>query len=61
MIISPDAFTGTTMRRAFVPIKVKEVPAIVKNLNQKGLSIHPKENLAAKALYNIYKFYNKSK
>ncbi len=60
MNISPEAFTGTTMKGAFVPIKVKKVPTVVKNLNQKGISIHPNENLAAKALYNIYQFYNKS-
>jgi acyl-CoA synthetase (NDP forming) len=59
MNISLESFTGT-MKRAFVPIKVKKVPTIVKNLNQKGISIHPNENLAAKALYNIYQFYNKS-
>jgi len=57
--ISPEAFSGS--RRGFTPIKVKKVPTIVKNLNQKGISIHPNENLAAKALYNIYKFYKKSK
>ena len=60
MNISPESFTGT-MRRAFVPIKVKKVSTVIKNMNQKGISIHPNENLAAKALYNIYQFYNKSK
>jgi len=60
MNISPESFTGT-MKRAFVPIKVKKVPTVIKNMNQKGISIHPNENLAAKALYNIYQFYNKSK
>ena len=59
MNISPESFTGT-MKRAYVPIKVKKVPEIIKNMNQKGISIHPNENLAAKALYNIYQFYNKS-
>jgi hypothetical protein len=48
------------MKGAFVPIKVKKVPSVIKNMNQKGISIHPNENLAAKALYNIYQFYNKS-
>ena len=60
MNISPESFTGT-MKRAFVPIRVKKIPKIINSMNQKGISIHPNENLAAKALYNIYQFYNKSK
>jgi len=57
--ISRDSFSGT-IKRAFIPIRVKKIPKIIKNMNQKGISIHPNENLAAKALYNIYQFYNKS-
>ena len=57
--ISPDSFSGT-MKRAFIPIRVKKIPKIINNMNQKGISIHPNENLAAKALYNIYQFYHKS-
>ncbi|MFX1489142.1 MAG: CoA-binding protein [Promethearchaeota archaeon] len=58
--VSPDSFSSA-MRRSFIHIRTKEIPKIIKNMNQKGISIHPNENLAAKALYNIYKFYNKSK
>ncbi|MFW9865161.1 MAG: CoA-binding protein [Candidatus Thorarchaeota archaeon] len=58
--VSPDSFSGA-MRRSFIQIRTKEIPKIIMNMNQKGISIHPNENLAAKALYNIYKFYNKSK
>ncbi|MFX1573562.1 MAG: CoA-binding protein [Promethearchaeota archaeon] len=58
--VSPDYFSST-IKRSFISITTKKVPIIIKNLNQKGISIHPNENLAAKALYNIYQFYNKSK
>ncbi|MHA1728172.1 MAG: acetate--CoA ligase family protein [Promethearchaeota archaeon] len=58
--ISPDSFSDTT-RRSFLRIKTNEVPKIIQNMNQNGISIHPNENLAAKALFNIYQFYNKSK
>ena len=57
--VSRDSFSGNIKR--FIQIRAKKVPKIIKDMNQKGISIHPNENLAAKALYNIYKFYNKSK
>ena len=57
---SPDSFSGI-IKRAFMPIRIKKIPEIIKNMNHKGISIHPNENLAAKALRAIYQFYNKSK
>jgi acetyl-CoA synthetase (ADP-forming) len=57
--VSPDSFSSA-MRRSFIHIRTKEIPNLINNMNQKGISIHPNENLAAKALYSIYKFYNKS-
>ena len=57
--VSRDSFSGNIKR--FIQIRAKKVPKIIKDMNQKGISIHPNENLAAKALYNIYQFYNKSK
>jgi acyl-CoA synthetase (NDP forming) len=58
--VSSDTFTNT-VKRSFIHIRAKKVPGILKNLNQNGISVHPNEHLAAKALYNIYQFYNKSK
>jgi len=57
--VSRDSFSGNIKR--FIQIRAKKVPNIIKDMNQKGISVHPNENLAAKALYNIYQFYNKSK
>ena len=57
--IARDSFSGNIKR--FIQIRAKKVPKIIQDMNQKGISIHPNENLAAKALYNIYQFYNKSK
>ncbi|MFX0056987.1 MAG: acetate--CoA ligase family protein [Candidatus Hodarchaeota archaeon] len=58
--VSSDTFSST-VKRSFIHIRAKNVPNIIKNMNQKGISIHPNENLAAKALYHIYQFYTKSK
>jgi len=58
--VSPDSFSSA-IKRSFIHISAKKVPNIIKSMNQKGISVHPNENLAAKALYNIYQFYNKSK
>jgi len=58
--VSPDSF-NSAIKRSFIHIRAKKIPEIIKDMNQKGISIHPNENLAAKALYNIYQFYNKSK
>jgi acetyl-CoA synthetase (ADP-forming) len=58
--VSADCFSKN-IKRSFIHISAKKVPNIVNKLNQKGISIHPNEHLAAKALYNIYKFYNKSR
>jgi acetyl-CoA synthetase (ADP-forming) len=57
--ISPDSFSDI-IKRSFMRIKAKKVPKIIQSLNQNGISVHPNENLAAKALYSIYQFYNKS-
>lgn len=58
--VSADVFSDT-VRRSFIHIKAKKVPTILKNMNQSGISVHPNENLAAKTLYNIYKYYNHPK
>jgi acyl-CoA synthetase (NDP forming) len=58
--VSPDSFSDI-IKRSFIHIRAKKVPKIISDLNKKGISLHPNEHLAAKALYNIYKFYNKSK
>jgi acyl-CoA synthetase (NDP forming) len=58
--VSSDSFSSTP-KRSFIQIRAKKVPSLIKNLNQSGISVHPNEHLAAKALYNIYQFYNKSK
>ncbi len=55
--VSADSFSST-VRRSFIHIRAKKVPGIIKEMNEKGISIHPNEHLAAKALYNIYRFYN---
>jgi acetyl-CoA synthetase (ADP-forming) len=57
--VSADSFSDI-IKRSFIHIRAKKVPKIIQSLNQNGISIHPNENLAAKALYNIYQFYNKS-
>ena len=56
--VSSDSFSNT-VKRSFIQLRAKKVPGIIKNLNQSGISVHPNEYLAAKALYNIYQFYNK--
>lgn len=58
--VSADSFSDT-VKRSFIRIKAKKIPKIIQNLNQNGISVHPNEHLAAKALYNIYQFHNKSK
>ncbi|MFX1324626.1 MAG: acetate--CoA ligase family protein [Promethearchaeota archaeon] len=58
--VSSDPFSNT-VKGSFMQIRAKKVPGIIKNLNQSGISVHPNEHLAAKALHNIYQFYNKSK
>ena len=55
--VSADCFSES-IRRSFIHLKAKKVPMIVNELNQNGISVHPNENLAAKALYNIYQFYS---
>lgn len=57
--VSADSFSDI-IKRSFIHIRAKKVPKIIQSLNQNGISIHPNENLAAKVLYNIYQFYNKS-
>jgi acetyl-CoA synthetase (ADP-forming) len=58
--VSADCFSNN-VRRSFIHLRAKKVPKIINNLNQNGISVHPNEHLAAKALYNTYQFYNKSK
>ena len=55
--VSADSFSNT-VRRSFIHIRAKKVPGIIKEMNESGISVHPNEHLAAKALYNIYQFYN---
>ncbi|MFX1443977.1 MAG: CoA-binding protein [Promethearchaeota archaeon] len=57
--VSRDSFSGNIKR--FIQIRAKNVPKIINDMNKKGISIHPNEQLAAKALYNIYRFSNKCK
>jgi hypothetical protein len=57
--VSADCF-NESIKRSFIHIRAKEVPNIVNELNQNGISVHPNENVAAKALYNLYQFYHKS-
>jgi acyl-CoA synthetase (NDP forming) len=57
--VSRESFSGNIKR--FIQIRAKKVPKIINDMNQKGISIHPNEHLAAKALYNIYQFSSKSK
>ena len=58
--VSADSFSNI-VKQSFIHIRAKKVPNIIKNMNQNGISVHPNEHLAAKALYNIYQFYNKTK
>jgi acetyl-CoA synthetase (ADP-forming) len=55
--VSADCFSER-IRRSFIHLKSKKVPMIINELNQNGISVHPNENLAAKALYNTYRFYS---
>jgi acyl-CoA synthetase (NDP forming) len=57
--MSADSFSKM-VKRMFIHIRAKKIPDIINELNQKGISIHPNEHLAAKALSNIYQFYNRS-
>jgi hypothetical protein len=57
--VSADSFSKM-VKRMFIHIRAKKIPDIINELNQKGISIHPNEHLAAKALSNIYQFYNRS-
>jgi acyl-CoA synthetase (NDP forming) len=56
--VSPYSFSDTTGQSSS---QSNEIANILQTMNQNGISIHPNENLAAKALYNIYQFSNKSK
>ena len=58
--VSADCFSKD-IKRSFIHIKAKNVPSIIKELNQNGISVHPNEDLASKVLYNIYKYYNNPK
>jgi acyl-CoA synthetase (NDP forming) len=57
--VSEDSFNDM-IKRSFIHIRSKKVPQIINQMNQSGISVHPNENLAAKALYNIYRFFNQS-
>ena len=57
---SADSFSDM-VKRSFIHIKAKNVPQIISQMNQNGISVHPNEDLATKALYNIYRYYNKVK
>jgi acyl-CoA synthetase (NDP forming) len=56
--VSADCFSKN-IKRSFIHIRAKKVPGIIKKLNQYGISVHPNEHLAAKALYKTYEFYKK--
>jgi acetyl-CoA synthetase (ADP-forming) len=58
--VSADCFSKE-IKRSFIHIKAKKVPSIIKELNQNGISVHPNEDLASKALYRIYNYYNNPK
>ena len=57
--VSADSFSNM-VKRSFIHIRAKKVPQIINQMNQNGISVHPNEHLAAKALYNIFQFYNRS-
>ncbi|MBD3254352.1 MAG: hypothetical protein GF383_04625 [Candidatus Lokiarchaeota archaeon] len=57
--VSADSFSKM-VKRSFIHIRAKKVPKIIQNLNQNGISVHPNEHIAAKALSSIYRFYNKT-
>ncbi|MGM0469505.1 MAG: CoA-binding protein [Promethearchaeati archaeon] len=57
--VSADCF-NKNIKRSFIHLRAKKVPNIINELNQNGISVHPNEHLAAKALYNIHQFYKKS-
>jgi len=57
--VSADSFSKN-VKRSFIHIRAKKIPKIMGKLNKKGISVHTNEHLAAKALYNIYRFHNKS-
>jgi acyl-CoA synthetase (NDP forming) len=57
--VSENSFNDM-IKRSFIHIRAKKVPQIINQMNQNGISVHPNENLAAKALYNIYRFSNQS-
>ena len=56
--VSADCFSST-IKRSFIHLRAKKVPDIIKEINEAGISVHPNEHLAAKALFNIYQFYAK--
>ena len=58
--VSQDSF-NKNVQRSFIHIRAKKVPSIINELNQNGISVHPNENLASKALYHIYNYYNNPK
>ncbi|TFG01994.1 MAG: hypothetical protein EU542_05915 [Promethearchaeota archaeon] len=58
--VSADSFSKV-IKRSFIHLRAKKIPQIIQDLNKNGISVHPNENLAAKALYNIYQYYEKSK
>jgi len=57
--VSADSFSSM-VKRSFIHIRAKKVPQIINQMNHNGISVHPNEQLAAKALYNIYQFHNQS-
>jgi len=58
--VSSDCFSKY-IKRSFIHIRAKKVPKIINKMNQNGISMHPNEQLAAKALHNIFQYYNNSK
>jgi len=57
--VSADCFSNT-IKRSFIHLRAKKVPGIIKMMNEAGISVHPNEDLAAKALYSTFKYYNRS-
>jgi len=57
--VSADCFSNT-IKRSFIHLRAKKVPGIIKKMNEAGISVHPNEDLAAKALYSTFKYYNRS-
>ena len=57
--VSADCFSKNIIR-SFIHLRAKKVPGIIKKMNEHGISIHPNENLAAKVLNHIYRYYNQT-